>query len=247
MPITLISGAASGLGHAFLQAYAANPTNHIIAIDRSPIQTSTLQNVKAKIDTYTVDVTSKDSLDLFLLNHIKSKAINLFIHCVGIRGLVPAVEKEYPNDVANAETLEVMDEETMAHTFNINVIGTFSLLKGVRNSLVLGGRESGTPGKVVIMGSRMGSMGANTTGSAYAYRASKAALNAVVKSFSIDVPDVIFTILHPGRVESGLVMCREEGAIEADESVAEMLPLINNLEKKDSGTFMDRFGGKIDW
>jgi NAD(P)-dependent dehydrogenase (short-subunit alcohol dehydrogenase family) len=247
MPITLISGAASGLGRAFFQAYAADPNNHIIAIDRAPIHTSELQNVQATIETYEVDVTSKDSLNLFLLRHIEYKAVSLFIHCVGIRGLVPEVESKYPDSVTKAETLKVMDEETMAHTFNINVIGTFSLLKGVRDSLLLATMVTGKPGKAVIMGSRMGSMSANTSGSAYAYRASKAALNAVVKSFSIDEPDVIFTVLHPGRVETGLVMCKEEGAISALESVAEMLPLIEKLEKKDSGTFMDRFGDKIDW
>lgn len=90
-------------------------------------------------------------------------------------------------------------------------------------------------------------MGYNTTGSAYAYRASKAALNAVVKSFSIDVPEVIFTVLHPGRVESGLVMCKEEGAISAEESVGVMVPLIERLDKTCSGTFMDRFGEKVEW
>lgn len=90
-------------------------------------------------------------------------------------------------------------------------------------------------------------MGYNTTGSAYAYRASKAALNAIIKSFSIDVPEVVFTILHPGRVESGLVMCKEEGAISAEESVRTMVPLIGGFGKEDSGRFMDRFGERIEW
>lgn len=90
-------------------------------------------------------------------------------------------------------------------------------------------------------------MGYNTAGSAYAYRASKAALNAVIKSFSIDVPNVVWVLLHPGRVESGLVMCREEGAISAEESVGMMVPLIEMFEKGDSGRFLDRFGERIEW
>lgn len=90
-------------------------------------------------------------------------------------------------------------------------------------------------------------MGYNTTGSAYAYRASKAALNAIIKSFSIDVPQVLWVIMHPGRVESGLVMCKEEGAISAEESVGCMVPLIEGFGKGDSGRFLDRFGGTIEW
>ncbi|KAF3767988.1 hypothetical protein M406DRAFT_70090 [Cryphonectria parasitica EP155] len=45
------------------------------------------------------------------------------------------------------------------------------------------------PPRAVILGSSMGSVGGNTSGGAYAYRASMAALNAIVRSLSIDVPD----------------------------------------------------------
>ena len=87
----------------------------------------------------------------------------------------------------------------------------------------------------------------NTAGGGYAYRASKAALNAIIKSFSIDVPEVIFTVIHPGRVETGLVASREEGAIEANESIKDMLRIIDKLTKEDSGRFYDRFGDPIVW
>ena len=98
------------------------------------------------------------------------------------------------------------------------------------------------------MGSRMGSIASNTTGAAYAYRASKAGLNALVKSFSIDVPEVVFTVVHPGRVASGLVKgVREEGAVEADEAVGWMVGLIKGLERGDSGRFLGRGGVEILW
>ena len=51
------------------------------------------------------------------------------------------------------------------------------------------------------MCSRMGSMGSNgsnTTGGGYVYRAAKAALNAIVKSFPIDVPDVFLRLCIQG-------------------------------------------------
>lgn len=53
--------------------------------------------------------------------------------------------------------------------------------------------------RVVIMGSRMGSLASNKRGGGYAFRASQAALNAVVRSLSIDVPEVCFACVYPGE------------------------------------------------
>lgn len=105
------------------------------------------------------------------------------------------------------------------------------------------------PARIVVMGSIMGSVGANTAGGDYAYRASQAALNAVLKSLSIDVPEVCFANVHPGPVETGLVKGGEEDSISCDESLKELLPLIEKLGdgKLASGCFVDRFGDLIKW
>lgn len=115
------------------------------------------------------------------------------------------------------------------------------------------------------MSSRMGSVGANTAGGGYAYRASKAALNAVVKSLSVDVPEVVVLAMHPGRVETGLVgenmlpWClrdrganvrvewKEEGAMSPEESLQTCLKVIEGAGLKDSGKLLDRFGEVIQW
>jgi NAD(P)-dependent dehydrogenase (short-subunit alcohol dehydrogenase family) len=95
----------------------------------------------------------------------------------------------------------------------------------------------------------MGSISANTAGGGYAYRASKAALNAVVKSFVIDVPHVQFLMLHPGRVETGLVEWKEEGAIGVQESVRDCMQVLSKMEEEEweSGRLVDRFGVVIPW
>jgi NAD(P)-dependent dehydrogenase (short-subunit alcohol dehydrogenase family) len=84
-------------------------------------------------------------------------------------------------------------------------------------------------------------------GGAYAYRASKAACNAMVRSFAVDVPEVVFVLCHPGRVRTGLVGWVEEGAGSAEESVRGLVPLIEGWGKEDSGRFYDRFGEVISW
>ncbi|KAL6719829.1 hypothetical protein ACLMJK_001750 [Lecanora helva] len=255
----LITGAFSGIGKAFVRAYLEHHGNNIVAIDKDfplslPSNEINVDDQKA-IDAYRKDVgddraksrltiMSMDITDEAQLTQLCSlKDLKVVIHSAGVRGLVPSVPISQSTDVAKAETMDVMTSQIMAQTFHVNTIGTFLLLRTLTPVL------QSTAGKVIVMGSRMGSIGHNRAGGGYAYRSSKAAVNAVTKGFSVDVPKVTFVTLHPGRVESGLVGggVKEDGAIEARESVKGMLPLISQLGHKDSGRFMDRFGEDIVW
>jgi NAD(P)-dependent dehydrogenase (short-subunit alcohol dehydrogenase family) len=253
MPTILITGAASGLGAAFVEAYATQTTStKILATDRTTLSPNPN---RPNVLPYTLDLTNEKAV-LAFAQSISNEPLNLIIHSAGIRGLVPVLEDQHPNDVAACETLTGMDLETMIRTFQVNTVATFSLIRALLpNLLLFNDRESEhttPPPKVIIMSSRMGSLTNNarpnpSAGSAYAYRASKAALNILVRSFAVDVPEVAFVLCHPGRVETGLVRGREEGAIEVEESVGGILPLIEGWGLGDSGRFYDRFGEIIEW
>ncbi|KAK6438838.1 hypothetical protein LTR95_004957 [Oleoguttula sp. CCFEE 5521] len=240
----LVTGAASGLGKAFVDAYSVQPDTSVISLD------CTLQrDLRENVRTFVVDVTSEAAVNEFasFLLTVSPTPMDLVIHSAGIRGLVPALEKAHPEDVAACETLQAMDLETMQRAFSVNTLGTFTLLRALVPLLQL------TPDpKVIIMSSRMGSIGNNQLGNkdaggAYAYRASKAALNMIVRSFAMDVPRIIWVMCHPGRVETGLVDTIEEGAISAKESVTGLLPLIQGWDRSNTGLFYDRFGKRIEW
>ncbi len=245
MPNIVITGAASGLGQAFLQSYLPDSSITIFAADREPIPLPTVSGKHAVVHRRKLDITSESAL----LKWAKElECIDLVIHCVGIRGLVPQIEMKHPDNVAACETMEVMDSETMRRAFEINTLGTFNLMRTLLPHLRLAAKQdlTRTP-KAIVMSSRMGSIAKNIGGGAYAYRASKAALNAIMKSFSIDVPEVAWVLVHPGRVETRLVKSKEEGAISAEESIQDMMKLVSQFGKRNSGKFYDRFGNEIPW
>lgn len=271
MPCTiLITGAGSGIGHGFAKHYLQQPDTTVIAADRSftlDLDPPSSQPNNTQLHKLDLEMTSLESIDALIasikgLSH-EHQHLDLIIHSAGIRGLVPAIVSSQPHDVAAAETLQVMDSDTMLRTFEVNTLGTFNLLQRLHQANLfyppppsspnanITSETTPGPTKIIIMTSRMGSISHNTIGAGYAYRASKAALNAIVKSMSIDLPHVCFLLVHPGRVETGLTVCREEGAIEVGESVADMVGLIEGVElglgAGDSGGYVDRWGGRIGW
>jgi len=265
----LITGASSGLGLAFLEHYASLPSHpSIVALDAQPLPPHVQY---PNVHLHQVDITSGTAIQNLAVQYA-STPIKLVLHCAGVRGLVPsavALERETSQNVAAAESMQAMDHETMMRTFETNTWGTFNLIKSFLPNLLLSFQQTPTSQpqdyskslistfpmpKVIILSSRMGSIAANTMGGGYAYRASKAALNAVVQSFVLDVPKVQFLMLHPGRVETRLVDWKEEGAVSAEESVADCLKIIDQLDSWTdddgstmTGKFVDRFGVDIPW
>ena len=253
MPNILVVGAASGIGKEFVRAFVKQPGNHVIAVDKKFPQPSLspdsmmetyLKAIDSEVEgvlcLHEIDITNE--IDILTLSNLCSEPLDILIHSAGVRGLAPTFHITQSSDVAKAEELDVTTAQTMRSTFEVNTVGSFLLLQAMVPNLRLSGQA-----KVIIMGSRMGSIGHNTAGGAYAYRASKAALNAIVKSFAIDVPEAIFTVIHPGRVESGLVSVKEDGAISAEKSVGDILKFIDGVGKEHSGQFFDRFGGVVPW
>ena len=93
----------------------------------------------------------------------------------------------------------------------------------------------------------MGSIAANEAGGHYAYRSSKAAVNAVMKSLSIDVKakGVIVVLLHPGWVKTD--MGGQSAPLTPQRSVQGLRTVIAGLRLEQSGKFLSYDGSTIPW
>ena len=144
-----------------------------------------------------------------------------------------------------------MTAEEMMHVYRINTIGPMLVTQQlVKRGLV--GSVAGSPseGPVSLVGnvtSKVGSVDDNGSGKGYAYRASKAALNIVNKSMSIDLADrgVWCQLLHPGWVRTRMTEGR--GLIDADESAAGLIKAMEGEYGPINGCWYDYKGDEIPW
>jgi NAD(P)-dependent dehydrogenase (short-subunit alcohol dehydrogenase family) len=113
------------------------------------------------------------------------------------------------------------------------------------SSALLGHLNKGA--KVIIITSRMGSLADNTSGGHYAYRMSKAAVNAAGVSLAHELKDrhVAVGLLHPGYVRTG--MTGNTGHVDADESAAMLIERIDELDLSSTGSFRHANGETLPW
>lgn len=102
---------------------------------------------------------------------------------------------------------------------------------------------------IALQSSRMGSISDNDSGGAYGYRASKAALNAIGKSLSLDLQDrgIVTLVLHPGWVRTD--MGGPGGLLTVEESVSGQLDLIARAYDNPAmnGRFFHVSGEDLSW
>ncbi len=99
--------------------------------------------------------------------------------------------------------------------------------------------------KAVFITSQMGSISDNQSGGSVSYRASKAALNMMIKSLSLDERWLNSLLFHPGWVRTN--MGGENAPLDTDESANGLLSLIHSSEKNHSGTFRTYQGQNLPW
>lgn len=142
-----------------------------------------------------------------------------------------------------------LDPAAMARAFQINAIGPALLMKHFLPLLSRNGKSV-----FATLSARVGSIGDNRLGGWYSYRASKAALNQLVRTAAIEVrrlnPAAICVALHPGTVDTPFTQgfAKTGLAVQTPEVCAEkLLAVIDGVDASSNGTFIDQHGRSIEW
>ena len=100
---------------------------------------------------------------------------------------------------------------------------------------------------IVTLTSMVGSMATNTAGGLYAYRSSKAAANAIMKSMSIDLAarGIIATPIHPGWAKTE--MGGPNAPLNPVDAVAGVRRVIDGLTPEKAGRFWQFDGTEMPW
>lgn len=135
----------------------------------------------------------------------------------------------------------------MQATFQANAFGPALLLRHFVPLL------AGDRAIMALLSAKVGSIGDNRLGGWYSYRASKAALNMLVKTAAIEVArnqkNSVLVALHPGTVNSRLSQPFRGEAIgrPAHDAAADMLGVLDSLTPADSGSFKSYNGADLPW
>lgn len=152
-------------------------------------------------------------------------------------------------DMTPEKSWRELDPVTLAHAFAINAIGPALLMKHLLPLLPRDRRAV-----FATLSAKVGSIGDNRLGGWYAYRASKAALNQLVRTASVELrrsrPQAICVALHPGTVDTGLSAPFAKSGLQVQApalAAQRLLTVLAGLKAEDSGQFFDYRGERLPW
>lgn len=233
----LVIGSGGGIGAALVdQLVASGQFDRIYAGTRRP-HASRYSNVTR----LSIDILDDDTLAEASGQIARDGALDLLIVATGLlhRG----------TDIRPEKSLRQLDASVMAEVFAVNSVGPALVAKYFLSLLARRQRVV-----AIFLSARVGSIADNRLGGWHSYRASKAALNALVRCFAIELgrsnPEAIVAALHPGTVDTPLskpfqVRIAQPSLFSADQSAARMLGVINQLSPTDSGGFFGWDGRPI--
>jgi len=146
------------------------------------------------------------------------------------------------------KSLSRLDPAVLAEAFAVNCLGPALLLKHFAPLLV-------RDGKCIFasLSARVGSIGDNRLGGWYSYRASKAALNQILRTAAVEIarkrPEAVVAALHPGTVRTSLTEAYAGGrsTFSPADSAAKLLAVLDQLDASRSGGFFAYDGSAIPW
>lgn len=220
MATVVVTGASRGIGLELCRLYQ-NRGHSVVAVCRSA--TAELNALGVEV-IEGIDVAATDA-GVRLAAALAGRRVDVLINNAGVFG---------------NNTLGAIDFDEVLRQYTVNALAPLRITEALLPLL-------GEGSKVAMITSRMGSISDNGSGAYYAYRMSKAALNAAGVSLARDLAPrgIAVALLHPGFVQTRMVGFA--GDITPQQAAEGLAARIDELELTNSGCFRHSNGQNLPW
>ena len=221
----LVIGASGGIGRAFFEQLRADP------------RCAAVTGLHRR-STPPIDFEDTGSIEHAAAVLDPGQSWHLIVNAAGVL---------HGADFMPERRLADWTEAQMLATLRVNTIGPALLIRHFAPRLA---RERGL---MAMLSAKVGSIGDNRLGGWVSYRASKAALNMVVKTAAIELrrsaPGAVLVALHPGTVSTALSAPFRGAQVgrAPDLAASQMLAVLDGLAPEDSGSFVAYDGARLPW
>jgi NAD(P)-dependent dehydrogenase (short-subunit alcohol dehydrogenase family) len=241
--IAFVAGASGGIGLEFVRQFLAKDlANRVYATYRQ--DSSQLMAISdPRLQCLALDVTNEEQISQAIAKiAAENKNLHWAIDCIGIL---------HEDRLQPEKSLRAIAPENLLKYFQINSIGAVLLAKHLQPLFKHSERSI-----FAAISAKVGSISDNHLGGWYGYRASKAALNMLMRTTAIEYkrtcPRTIVVSLHPGTTDTNLSQPFQgkvppEKLFSPQRTVEQLLQVMNNLQEKDSGEFFSWDGNKLPW
>ena len=223
MPTVLVTGCDTGLGVEFARQYAAAGCK-VLATCLDPGTATATREIAGDVRVMKLDVSDLAAIDA-LAGELRGEPIDILVSNAGIGRPHPPFGRT--------------DYALLQRMLAVNLIGPLRLAEAFVEQVAASRMKV-----MAFVSSRMGSIALNLTGGSYGYRASKAGLNAVIKSLAVDLAprEILVLALHPGWAKT-----EPEARVDVDRSVAGMRAIIERASRHETGSFFAYNDTPLPW
>lgn len=225
--VAVVFGAGGGIGAALVEAVRTAKTfKHVVSFSRST--------------TPAIDLLDECSLE---------RAAAFAADLGELRLVIDATGFLHDDRQGPEKSWRQLDAANLARAFALNAIGPALIMKHVLPRLPRSGKSV-----FATLSARVGSIGDNRLGGWYSYRASKAALNQLVRTAAVELgrrsPNAICVALHPGTVATALSAPFAATGLEVHPPPAaarHLLAVVDQITAEATGGFFDWRGQPVPW
>lgn len=239
-----VQGASRGLGLEFVRQLVVTH-DRVIATCRRPVDAYSLAALAAANPA--ISILRLDVEDEASIARAAQEAAGLTDHLdlvVNAAGMLHAPGHEPERRLVDVRAA------SLARSFAVNAIGPIVVARYLEPLLAKSERAV-----FAAISARVGSIADNRLGGWYSYRASKAALNMLIKTLAIEwarrKPPITCVALHPGTVETDLsrpfLRNGTHRTFSAELAVRQLIPILADAAPKPSGAFLAWNGESIPW